>query len=58
MNIVFVLIPLSLLLAIAGFLAFRWAVRNGQFEDTKTPAMRALFDEPETKQNSAPVRKE
>ena len=47
MNIIFVLLPISLLLAVVAFFAFRWAVRNGQFEDTTTPAMRALFDEPE-----------
>ena len=31
----------------AGFLAaFVWAVRSGQFDDTSTPAVRVLFDEP------------
>jgi cbb3-type cytochrome oxidase maturation protein len=29
----------------AGFLAaFTWAVLNGQFDDTATPAIRILFD--------------
>lgn len=42
MSILFLLIPLSVLLA-AGFLgAFIWAVRSGQYEDTCTPAMRLL----------------
>jgi cbb3-type cytochrome oxidase maturation protein len=31
----------------AGFLAaFVWAVRSGQFDDTTTPPIRLLFDEP------------
>jgi cbb3-type cytochrome oxidase maturation protein len=31
----------------AGFLgAFIWAVRSGQFDDTTTPALRMLRDEP------------
>lgn len=46
MSVIFLLIPLSIVAA-AGFLfAFIWAVRNGQYEDTDTPAMRALLDEP------------
>jgi cbb3-type cytochrome oxidase maturation protein len=45
MEIIYLLLPLSLVLAIIGFLAFRWAVRSGQFDDTKTPSMRMLFDD-------------
>jgi cbb3-type cytochrome oxidase maturation protein len=31
----------------AGFLAaFVWAVRSGQFDDTTTPPIRVLLDEP------------
>ena len=31
---------------LGGFLlAFIWAVRNGQFDDTHSPAVRILFDE-------------
>ena len=46
MIVIFLLIPLSILIA-AGFLAaFIWAVRTGQYEDTCTPAMRLLLDEP------------
>ena len=25
--------------------AFRWAVRDGQFDDTETPALRILLDD-------------
>ena len=45
MSVIFILIPLSILIA-AGFLgAFIWAVRSGQYEDTTTPSMRLLLDD-------------
>ena len=44
MTVIFLLIPLSVVIA-TGFLgAFIWAVRSGQYEDTCTPAMRLLHD--------------
>lgn len=45
MNVLFVLVPLALALASAGVLAFRWAVRSGQFDDLDTPALRILIDD-------------
>ena len=49
MSVIFLLIPLSILMA-AGFLAsFIWAVRSGQYEDTGTPSLRPLLDDPAPK---------
>ncbi|MEL7168390.1 MAG: cbb3-type cytochrome oxidase assembly protein CcoS [Bacteroidota bacterium] len=45
MAVLYVLIPLALLLAGAGVLAFRWAVRSGQFDDVETPALRILIED-------------
>lgn len=45
MIVFYVLVPLALLLAGAGVAAFRWAVRDGQFDDTETPALRMLMDD-------------
>ena len=46
MSVILILIIASLTLAV-GFLAgFIWAVRSGQFEDTYTPSMRLLTEEP------------
>ena len=45
MSIIFLLIPLSILIAGCFLGAFVWAVRNGQYEDTCTPAMRMLWDD-------------
>jgi cbb3-type cytochrome oxidase maturation protein len=44
MNILFLLIPLSLLLLLAIIGAFFWAVRHGQFEDLDTPPLDILRD--------------
>ena len=45
MSVIFLLIPLSIVIATCFLAAFFWAVRNGQFEDTCTPAMRVLLDD-------------
>lgn len=46
MNVIYFLIPVSLLFAGAFLWAFIWAVRSGQYDDTHTPSMRVLLDEP------------
>ena len=43
MIVMFVLIGISIVLASGFLLAFIWAVRTGQFEDTTTPSLRILF---------------
>ncbi len=46
MSVILVLLVASVLVA-AGFLvAFLWAVRNEQYDDFDTPAVRILFDNP------------
>jgi cbb3-type cytochrome oxidase maturation protein len=46
MSIIVLLIVAGGLVA-GGFLgAFVWAVRAGQFDDTATPPLRVLFDDP------------
>ena len=44
MSAVYLLIGVSVLVAIGFLVAFLWAVRTGQFEDTFTPSVRMLFD--------------
>ena len=39
------MIPLAILLAFVGLVAFYWALRSGQFDDVETPAQRVLFEE-------------
>lgn len=45
MNIFYLLIGVSLFAALIFLAAFIWAVRNGQFDDNKTPSIRILFDD-------------
>ncbi|MEX2489601.1 MAG: cbb3-type cytochrome oxidase assembly protein CcoS [Pseudomonadales bacterium] len=47
MEIIFILIPVSLVIVIAALWAFVWAVRNDQFEDLDKEASRILFDKDE-----------
>ena len=53
MSIIFLLIGISLLVALTFLVAFFWAVRSGQYEDDYTPAVRMLFDD-ETEPDSPP----
>jgi cbb3-type cytochrome oxidase maturation protein len=46
MSVIFLLIPLSIVIATGFLLAFLWAVTSGQYEDTNTPSLRVLLDEP------------
>jgi len=54
MDILFLLIPLSIALALLIGAAFWWAVRSGQFDDLEAPAHRILLDEDETRGPSRP----
>jgi cbb3-type cytochrome oxidase maturation protein len=44
-NVIFILIAVSLLVAIGFLIAFIWSIRNGQFDDEYTPSVRILFDD-------------
>ena len=54
MTIIFLLIGISLIVALLFLSAFLWAVRSGQYEDTYTPAVRMLFDETDDKKTKSP----
>ncbi|MFZ4262246.1 cbb3-type cytochrome oxidase assembly protein CcoS [Sphingobacterium sp. HJSM2_6] len=45
MDIIFMLIGCSFIIALFFLLAFFWASKNGQHEDTYTPSVRILFDD-------------
>ncbi|HFB68179.1 MAG TPA: cbb3-type cytochrome oxidase assembly protein CcoS [Calditrichae bacterium] len=45
MGVMFILIIASLVVASGFLLAFLWAVKSGQFDDTATPSMRMLMDD-------------
>jgi len=45
MTILFVLITASALVALLFLFLFIWSVKTGQFDDSYTPSVRALFDD-------------
>jgi cbb3-type cytochrome oxidase maturation protein len=45
MNILYLLIPISLMFVGGGIVVFIWAIRTGQFEDLEGPAFRILMDD-------------
>ncbi|GAP69101.1 cytochrome oxidase maturation protein, cbb3-type [Bacteroidales bacterium 6E] len=45
MNIFYLLIGASLLVALVFLAAFIWAVKSGQYDDNETPPYRILFDD-------------
>ena len=47
MSAIYIALPLALLLALSGVVAFIWSVRSGQMDDLETPALRILIEEEE-----------
>ncbi len=45
MEVIFIVLPLAVLMAIVALSAFFWAVHRGQFDDLDTPAYRAVVDD-------------
>jgi cbb3-type cytochrome oxidase maturation protein len=44
MSVIFILIGISLTVALGFLFAFLWAAKRGQFEDDYTPSVRMLFE--------------
>jgi cbb3-type cytochrome oxidase maturation protein len=45
MTAIYLMLPVSLLLALIFLIAYVWSVRTGQYEDTRTPALRILTED-------------
>ncbi|MEK6770523.1 MAG: cbb3-type cytochrome oxidase assembly protein CcoS [Pseudomonadota bacterium] len=45
MEVLYLLIPLAVLIAIGIVAVFLWAVKSGQFDDLEGPAHRILMDD-------------
>ena len=56
MEILYLLVPLAMLVAIIIALFFQWSVKNGQFDDLEGPAHAILMDDdtPDASPNDAP----
>ncbi|MBT2162594.1 cbb3-type cytochrome oxidase assembly protein CcoS [Zobellia barbeyronii] len=55
MSVIFVLLAISILIAVIFFIAFIVSVKSGQYDDSYTPSVRMLFDDElvKTKKTSA-----
>ena len=58
MNIFYLLIGVSLLVAMIFLGIFIWAVKNGQFDDNETPPYRILLDDDKPEENETNNEKE
>ncbi|MEN9323998.1 MAG: cbb3-type cytochrome oxidase assembly protein CcoS [Bacteroidota bacterium] len=45
MSVIYLLISISIVVAIGFFVAFVKAVKSGQYDDDYTPSVRMLFDD-------------
>jgi len=45
MSVVYIMIPVSILIALVFFVLFIKTVKSGQYDDVYTPSVRMLFDD-------------
>ncbi|MFV8375591.1 cbb3-type cytochrome oxidase assembly protein CcoS [Flavobacterium sp. LB1P71] len=45
MSVIYLLISISIIVALVFFIAFIFAVKTGQYDDDYTPSVRMLFDD-------------
>lgn len=51
MSVIILLIIIGTVVATGFLIAFLWAVRSGQYDDTVSPGVRMLFDEKKEKKS-------
>lgn len=47
MSVIYIVLPLALVIVLAAVIAYVWAARSGQFDDTTTPSVRPLIEDDE-----------
>lgn len=52
MSVIYLLISISIVVAVCFFSAFIKAVKSGQYDDDYTPSVRMLFDDELKKENN------
>ena len=52
MSVIYILLAISIIVAIGFFIAFIIAVRKGQYDDSYTPSVRMLFEDELVKEKS------
>jgi|UniRef100_UPI0040495196 cbb3-type cytochrome oxidase maturation protein len=57
MSVIYILLTISIIVAIVFFVAFIIAVKNGQFDDSYTPSVRMLFEDELIKEQPKTITK-
>ncbi len=52
MSVIYILLAISIIVAVGFFIAFIMAVKKGQYDDSYTPSVRMLFEDELVKDNS------
>ncbi len=54
MSVIYILLSISIIVAIVFFIAFITAVKSGQYDDSYTPSVRMLFEDELVKEQPKP----
>lgn len=54
MSVIYILLTISIIVAIVFFIAFITAVKSGQYDDSYTPSVRMLFEDELVKEHPKP----
>ncbi|MRH99701.1 cbb3-type cytochrome oxidase assembly protein CcoS [Kriegella sp. EG-1] len=58
MSAIYILLAISIVVALVFFAAFIYAVRKGQYDDSYTPSVRMLFEDEVVKAPSQKIKTE
>ena len=58
MSVIYLLISISIIIAVGFFIAFITAVKTGQYDDDYTPSVRMLFDDELLKSTTKEIKVE
>lgn len=54
MSVIYILLSISIIVAVIFFIAFITAVKSGQYDDSYTPSVRMLFEDELVKEQPKP----
>lgn len=57
MSVIYMLLIISIVVALIFFIAFIMAVKKGQYDDNYTPSVRMLFEDELVKEQPKPIVK-
>jgi cbb3-type cytochrome oxidase maturation protein len=58
MSVIYILLSISIIVAVLFFIAFITAVKSGQYDDSYTPSVRMLFEDELVKEQPKPSIKQ